>query len=257
MIYEKFPVVFLSMTASEKSGSTNRVIADYILEHQEEVSRMGIKQLAELCHVGTGSVSRFCRDYGLEDFSQLKRMLKECRFSYEPAADSPDALFPVFEEEMKKTVTRTVSSVDMDKVRQLCADIRKYEKISAYGMLKGESAAISLQTDLLMMHKRIDTALAYTEQLSRILQAGRDELIIIFSYTGSYFEYHRFGADERKLVLPKIWMICGTERELPWFVNDAIRFASDGSQRSHPFQLEAAESLIVQEYARLFPGKDL
>ena len=52
-------------------------------------------------------------------------------------------------------------------------------------------------------------------------------------------------------------MICGTERELPWFVNDAIRFASDASQRSHPFQLEAVESLIVQEYARLFPGKDL
>ena len=37
MIYGKLPVVFLSVVASEKSGSTNSAIASYILEHIDEV----------------------------------------------------------------------------------------------------------------------------------------------------------------------------------------------------------------------------
>ena len=36
MIYGKLPVVFLSVIASEKNGSTNSVIASYLLEHMEE-----------------------------------------------------------------------------------------------------------------------------------------------------------------------------------------------------------------------------
>ena len=52
MIYGKLPVVFLSVIASEKNGSTNSVIASYLLEHMEEVKNLGIKEMAERCHVG-------------------------------------------------------------------------------------------------------------------------------------------------------------------------------------------------------------
>ena len=37
-----------------------------------------------------------------------------------------------------------------------------------------------------------------------------------------------------------------------YLADHVIRFDSTGSQRSHPFQLEAAESLIVQTYARMY-----
>lgn len=75
MIYGKLPVVFLSVIASEKSGSTNSIIADYILNHMDEVKNLGIKEIAERCHVGTGSVSRFCKDIGLQDFVELRELL--------------------------------------------------------------------------------------------------------------------------------------------------------------------------------------
>ena len=42
MIYEKLPVVLLSELATEKSDSTNHVIADYVLTHQEIIKEMGI-----------------------------------------------------------------------------------------------------------------------------------------------------------------------------------------------------------------------
>ena len=126
-----------------------------------------------------------------------------------------------------------------------------YEHIYTCGLLKAQNAASDLQVDLKMLGRTISTNIAYKEQKEHILKAGKEELIIIFSYTGSYFEYEKLRSKEKHLLLPRIWMICGTDKQLPWYVNESIRFHSDQSQLSHPFTLEAIESLIVQEYARL------
>ena len=83
MIYGKLPVVFLSVMATEKKGSTNSVIASYILEHMEDMRDLGIKELAARCHVGLGSVSRFCREIGLQDFVELKELLWSAEMNYQ------------------------------------------------------------------------------------------------------------------------------------------------------------------------------
>lgn len=249
MIYDKLPALMLSVLASEKSGSTNSVIAGFILNHPEQASEMGIKELADACHAGTGSVSRFCRDYGFQDFSELKRLLKEAEFRYEgiTGEDTADRISK-WSHRMQEVIGHTASSLSVSKIKELARKIREYEKVSAYGMLKAEAAAVSLQTDMLMMGKKIHTAVSYADQIDGILQAGRDELIIIFSYTGSYFDYHRFGVKERQLYLPEIWMVCGTQRKLPEYINDVIRFDSDQDQFGHPWQLMEAGSLIAAEY---------
>ena len=61
MIYDKLPIVFLSTIASEKKDSTNSQIASYILDHLDQVQNMGIKEMAEACHVAVSSISRFCK----------------------------------------------------------------------------------------------------------------------------------------------------------------------------------------------------
>ena len=256
MIYDKIPVVFLSTLASEKNDSTNKIIAEYILAHQNEIQGISIKELAAACHVGTGSISRFVRDIGLNDFSELKMLLADTFYRFDQADEEKDLRQDQIVH-ISRAVEHALSSVDMLKVQKLAKDIHDYEHVYACGMLKAQNAAVDLQVDMRMLGKHVSTNVAYADQIDHILHADKKDLIIIFSFTGSYFDYQSFRAKERHLLLPKIWMICGTQKELPWFVNDAIRFASDGSQRSHPFQLEAVESLIVQEYARLFPGKDL
>ncbi len=71
MLYGKIPVALLSAMASEKNHSTNSVIAAYMLTHREQLPHMKIQQLAAVCHVSVSSVSRFCREIGLQDFSEL------------------------------------------------------------------------------------------------------------------------------------------------------------------------------------------
>ena len=81
MIYSKLPVVFLSTIASERNGSTNCMIASYILDHLNEVQNMGIRDIAEKCHVAMSSISRFCKEIGLRDYAELKELLNCPAFS--------------------------------------------------------------------------------------------------------------------------------------------------------------------------------
>ena len=75
MLYGKLIVVALGTIASEPQGSANQVIAQYIMEHLQEIRQISLAQLARACRVGTGSVSRFCREIGLENFAELKELL--------------------------------------------------------------------------------------------------------------------------------------------------------------------------------------
>lgn len=251
MIYDKLPVVLLSTMASEKSNSTNHLIASYILTHREEAVHMGIKDLAEACYVGTGSVSRFVREIGLTDFSELRALLSEADFSMNHSFTgenrNEDLLAYITD-----SLSKTVHSIDMNAVHELCEDIHSYQNVYAFGLLKAQSAAVSLQTDLSMAGKIILTNTAYKEQIDTISRAGKDDLILIFSYTGSYFTSHTFREKEKHLLLPKIWMIAGGTKNVPWFVNRTLTFESDGKREAHPYTLLMAASLIAEEYSFLY-----
>lgn len=87
MLYDKLPVIFLSALASEKGDAINSQIAAYVLSHAERVKGMGIRQLATECHVGIGTVSRFCREIGLESYAGLQQLLKDYHPTFERLED--------------------------------------------------------------------------------------------------------------------------------------------------------------------------
>ncbi len=254
MIFDKLPVVLLSSMAAEKTSSTSHTIASYILSHCDEVSEMNITDLAAACYVGTGSVSRFVREIGLESYSQLRQLIRESDFSFHPAnpEDSYETRRDALSGYIGSAIDKAAKSMDQKQIIRLCNDIHEYERVSAFGLLKAQSAAVSLQTDLLMMGKHIYTSTAYSEQIENILQADKSDLIIIFSYTGSYFSSVSLRAKEQHLLLPKIWMVCGEGSTTDWFVDETITFASDAKREAHPFLLETAASLIANEYAVLY-----
>lgn len=251
MIYDKLPVVLLSTLAAEKSTSTNHMIAAYILSHRDEVMNMGITQLAEACYVGTGSISRFVREIGLSGFSELRTLFNQSDFSmdHQFMNGSAEQRRKDLSSYIASVVMRTASSIDQLQLEKLCEDIHEYENVYAFGMLKAENAAVSLSTDLAMMSKPVITSAAYSDQLDLLQRAGKEDLIVIFSYTGSYFSSHSFREKEKRLLLPKIWMICGKNDNIPWFVNEVLLFESDSRREGHPFSLETAAALIAQEYA--------
>lgn len=252
MIYDKLPVVFLSTIASEEKDSTNSQIAACILDHLQDMQHIGIRELAAECSVAMSSVSRFCKDIGLRDFAELKDLLLSTSlyFQEQPDAASLQERLRGYGEKVKDSIGMVEDSVDMKAVEELCGDIRAYGKVAVLGLLKAGGVALNLQGDLLMLGKRVYTGISYTQQIRHILEAGEDELILIFSYTGSYFQYMDQAALKRKKKMPKIWLVSGQTEKKPLFADRVITFRSMQDQNSHPYQLQFIAGLIAQEYAR-------
>ena len=66
---------FFSTLASEKKDSTNSQIATYLLNHLDDIKDIGIQEMAKECSVAMSSISRFCKEIGLNDFNELRELL--------------------------------------------------------------------------------------------------------------------------------------------------------------------------------------
>ena len=68
-------IILLSLINSEVNESNNYKIAKYILENITELENCSITELAKKCYVSNSSISRFCRDIGLNDYNDLKNQV--------------------------------------------------------------------------------------------------------------------------------------------------------------------------------------
>ena len=151
----------------------------------------------------------------------------------------------IFDEKLKNTI-------DEKQIIKLCQDIKNYQRVAIFGLLKAGSVAINLQGDFLMLNKQIYTNISYPQQIEYILNTDDKDLIIILSYTGAYFDYEDLRANYKKLKASKIWMISSQQKTYPDFVNEVLSFESLQDQSSHPYQLQFIASIIAQEYAKRY-----
>ena len=250
MIYNKLPVALLSLLATEDADSTNAQIASYLMEHAHDAGDLSIRGLAAACHVGTGTVSRFARDAGFESFAELREAFAEVGDGFEraPGGSAPDRT-KCLARAVGSSLARVATTVDHAAIERLVSDLRVYEKIGVYGLLKAQAAALDLQVDLISLGKLADTRVSVADQARRIGEAGPNKLIIVFSYTGTYFDAVDVEDALRRPNRPKVWMVCGDAHPLPPFVSDRVTFASDQGRLGHPYSLEFVAGLIAQEYA--------
>lgn len=256
MIYSKLPVVFLGLLSSEPPGSTNSVIASYILDHLDQMKNMGIQEFAKDCNVSMSSISRFCREIGLENFAELKIMLNQSM-----QQQSQKVIDGSFADRKREYVRQTENGIESaaeslqeGDLQDLIDDLVRYQNAAAFGLMKAETAAIILQSDLLMYGKKIFTNMSFREQSDYIQHAGRDQLILLFSFTGSYFDYSSSQSFLKKKERPRIWMITGSHTEVPPFVYRVLRFSSKQSYFEHPSQLDFTAVMIAQEYYKRISG---
>lgn len=254
MIYDKLSIIFLSIIASEKKDSTNSQIATYILNHRCQLKNIGIKEMAAECNVAISSISRFCKEIGLRDFAELKNLLISTNLHFEKLStlNSNNERLYEYKEKVNDSIKMVVDSIDMENIVKLCDDIYNYQNIAIFGLLKAGGVALNLQCDLLMLGKQTYTNISYLQQIQYLLNADDKTLIIIFSYTGSYFDYHDTRILKKFIKNPKIWLISSCKKNyLPSIIN-YITFNSLHDQASHPYQLQFIAGLIAQEYSQRY-----
>lgn len=252
MLYGKLPIVFLSTLASEKKDSTNSQIATYLLNHLDDIKDIGIQEMAKECSVAMSSISRFCKEIGLNDFNELRELLISIKMNFEQYSSSSKAKnrLEEYSLKVKESITMVEKSIDMQQINALCKEIQKYQQVGIFGLLKAGAVAFNLQSDLLMLGKQTYSHISYKQQLQYISSTNEDDLLIIFSYTECYFDYPDISTLKNKLKKPQIWLISSKQESYPDFIDHVITFDSKRDQNSHPYQLQFIASLIAQEYAR-------
>lgn len=238
MLCGKLPIVFLSTLASEKKDSTNSQIATYLLNHLDDIKNIGIQEMAKECSVAMSSISRFCKEIGLNDFNELRELLISTKMNFEQYSSSSKAKnrLEEYSLKVKESITMVEKSIDMQQIDALCKEIQKYQQVGIFG--------------LLMLGKQTYSHISYKQQLQYISSTNEDDLLIIFSYTGCYFDYTDIRTLKNKLKKPQIWLISSKQESYPDFIDHVITFDSKQDQNSHPYQLQFIASLIAQEYAR-------
>ena len=243
----KLPVVLLSTLSSLENDSINFTIASYLLEHSADPDSLTIQKIADACHVGIASVSRFVREIGLNNFSDLKNIAYSNDYTFPKIHQRFP--FQALKDNYMQAIQACTESVDYNMIFSLAHEIHASKTVAIFGLLKAEAAAISLQADLFALNKPALSIYNYKEQFEFIKKADSDTLIILFSDTSSYFKYYDIRALKEKLDYLNIWMISSGIPEK--FIHHHISYRKPTIQISHPVQLLYISQSIAQVYASL------
>lgn len=253
-------IILSSMINSEPFGSNNYKIAKYIIENIEDLEDCSVSQLAKSCYVSNSSISRFCRDIGMSDFNALKNQIAKFGISqettkgkYEFQSYDPHQPAKSYITSVIDNLKLVIPSIDEQAIQKLVKDISQYKNVAAFGYRQSENVALNLQYDLQTNGKHIFTCIKFTEQAEYIEQANQDDLIIIFSDTGTYFDrvFERVKPFKNMKTKPKIYMITSChDLDIP-YVDEYIYYHSRHDYASHPYPLMMIADVICVEYAHM------
>lgn len=248
----KLHILFLSVLSSMKEDETNCQIASYILENLDEVKSMSIVELAKNCYVSNSSISRFCRDMGLHDFNELKEIMQNSESNYTIIGNSTDRLenLKQYTERVKEGLSAVSEHLDYAVLDRIVDDLIQYKKVAAFGLLNAEPVAMTLQNDMLRLGKMITTKVSYQQQTAYLKKTDEEDLILIFSSQGLYFNSQFHHQVLKKKKKPKIVLITGNpEIKKDRSIDEVLSFPLVQPEASRPFQLQLIEGLITQSYA--------
>ena len=172
-------------------SAAERKVADYVLGHHDQVQFMSITQLAEECGIAEATVSRFCRSLKLKGFNAFKIELAKHSVSggvVRPQAQSLDTLGGRCQEVGRLAVEAVNHTLELVDQSQVLRAVELFEK-SPHVMCIGSGGSMILASAFANMFAMADPKFYAVSdshtQLSSAATMGREDMIVLFSYSGA------------------------------------------------------------------------
>lgn len=189
-------IIYLN-TANE--SDTNYNIAWYMANNFVKITSMSISQLAKECYVSPATISRFCRAIGYENYAHLKQ---ECtsfasdkkKFNnlidvpLKTMKNHPAQCTELYSKRVCEAVGNLSNYLDWSVIDQVLQEIHDTDTIVFFGTQFSHSAALHLQTDLLMLEKFTVAYIENTRQLECAKTLDKNSLAIIISVNGFFVQ---------------------------------------------------------------------
>ena len=179
-------------------SSTTACIAQYISDNPEEASRMTARQLANATFSSPSSVVRFCRAAGFEGYKEFRQQLMIELVTLKnddttentsiPANASMGDIIRRVTQRNIQCLVNTQYLLDENTLSECVDLIEKSEKILLFGI----GASLCVARDAYLKFLRVNKlCISNDDWHSQLLQAknsGKNDLAIIFSYSGQTVE---------------------------------------------------------------------
>ena len=184
-ILERIHASYYQLTAAE------RKVADYVLTQHSQVQFMSITQLADECGTAEATISRFCRSLKLKGFNAFKIELARrsaanpVAAAQEPSRDSTLGRSQEVGRMAGDAVRQTIELVEPQQVQKAVELIEGAPHVICIGsggsMLLAQECAHLFSTVTGKFYAVSDSHM----QMSAAATMGKEDIIILFSYSGA------------------------------------------------------------------------
>lgn len=181
----------------DRLHAKERLLAEHMLRHPEEVVRSGITELAERAGVSTATVSRFCRAFHFAGFADLKVKLsselavqagdgREDERTYQDivAGQPVGEIVGSLERQAILAISDTTRLLDLREVERALSILETARQIDLYGVATSGVIAVDFQQKLLRLGRRVQ---AYSDPHLQVTSASvltKEDAVIAISYSG-------------------------------------------------------------------------
>ena len=188
--------LFINLKENKDLSKNERILADYILKHPEDVLKMSSKDLGKECFVSTATVYRLCDKLGLSGFSDLKIKITSSLDDYRKSNEDFNFDFPVnqfqthyeiiqkIKEDYEQTLNLTANLFSLDQLRLIASAMKKAQIIDVYTSAGNINFALNFQFQ--MQEIGIQVNVPIDEYQQRLIAASSNEnhLAIIITFGG-------------------------------------------------------------------------
>lgn len=188
--------LFINLKENKDLSKNERILADYILKHPEDVLKMSSKDFGKECFVSTATVYRLCDKLELSGFSDLKIKITSSLDDYRKSNENFNFDFPVnqfqthyeiiqkIKEDYEQTLNLTANLFSLDQLRLIASAMEKAQIIDVYTSAGNINFALNFQFQ--MQEIGIQVNVPVDEYQQRLIAASSNEnhLAIIITFGG-------------------------------------------------------------------------
>lgn len=188
--------LFINLKENKDLSKNERILADYILKHPEDVLKMSSKDLGKECFVSTATVYRLCDKLGLSGFSDLKIKITSSLDDYRKSNEDFNFDFPVnqfqthyeiiqkIKEDYEQTLNLTANLFSLDQLRLIASAMKKAQVIDIYTSAGNINFALNFQFQMQEIGIQVNVPIDEYQQRLTAASSNENHLAIVITFGG-------------------------------------------------------------------------
>lgn len=179
-------------------GEKDKSVAQFILEHENEITRLTISQIAEGCNVSQAAVVRFCKLFGSEGFKDFRHRLTKDILEQAKVPQIPTQYVTtdLTGNEDISSIAERIAANNMRSIRETCDLLNKKNLERAIDLLESTSridfigygasgsVAMDAHQKFLRIGKVCNTSQDSHVQMTLVSSLRRGDVAVVISYSG-------------------------------------------------------------------------